>query len=47
MGNSNLPGKADGMFGGGGSGMDCDGPASHPAERGRIASNHLLLRKLE
>ena len=46
MGNSNLPGKADEMFGGGGSGMDCDGPASHP-ERGRIASNHLLLRKLE
>ena len=47
MGNSNLPGKANEMFGGGGCGMDCDGLASHPPERGRITSNHLLLRKLE
>ena len=50
-GNSNLPGKADELYGGGGGGIDCDGPASHVEGGGeglaRIASNHLLLRKLE
>lgn len=53
-GNSNLPGKADEIYGGGGGGggIDYDGPASHAEGGGggglaRIASNHLLLRKLE
>ena len=39
-GNSNLPGKADEIYGGGGGGggIDCDGPASH-AEGGGVGQD--------
>ena len=35
-GNSNLPGKADEIYGGGGGGIDCDGPASHAEGGGGV-----------